>query len=160
MTKQTKWYVLSVAALPGLRNSAGTTAASPCIIQPQAPSDSCILVIPLVGLSLRSPWQLFPLPLPSLGPSLAHSRLSCSFPNIAINNSGATIFRCLMPSVLFVSETNVFMVPQANVGCIAAFRGFPWGGHWRSSVSAARVALDGAAFAPVVHQLHAFLSAH
>lgn len=93
--------------------------ASPCIIQRQPPLDTRILVIPLVGLSLWSPWQLFPLLLASLGPSLAHMHLSCSSPNTAINSCGVTIFRCLVPSVLFVSQTNVFKVSLASVGCAA-----------------------------------------
>lgn len=114
--------MLNAAALPRLRISAGTVVASPCIIQCQAPLHSHILVIPLLGLSLWSPWQLFPLPLASLGPSLAHMHLSCSSPNTAINSCCVTIFRRLVPSVLFVSETNVFKVPLASAGCVAAFR--------------------------------------
>ena len=50
------------SVLPGLHNGARAAAASPCIIQHQAHLDRCMLVIPLVGLSLLSPWQLFPLP--------------------------------------------------------------------------------------------------
>lgn len=88
-------------------------AALPLIIQRQAGADSCILVIPLVGLSLQSPWQLFPLPSASQGPSLVHLCHSCFSFNTAINSCGVTIFRCLVTSVLFTSEMNVFMVPSS-----------------------------------------------
>lgn len=146
-----------VAVLPGLRNSAGTVAASPCIIQCQAPLDLCILVIPSVGLSLWSPWQLFPLPLASLGPSLAHMRLSCSSPNTVINSCGVTVFRCLGPSVLFLSKMNVFMAPLASAGCIAAFHDFLQFGLCHLchlDQSACGCWLRASAFAPVVCQLH------
>lgn len=128
--------------LPRLRTGTGTVVALPCIIQCQASLDSRILVIPLVGPSLWSPWQLFPLPLASLGPGVAHMHLSCSSPKAAINSCGVTIFRCLVPCVLFDSETNVFELPLASAGCVAAFRGFLWGRYWGSSASAAHAALD------------------
>lgn len=43
---------------------------STCIIQCQPRLCSYELVTPLVGFSSWSPWQLFPLPLASLGPNL------------------------------------------------------------------------------------------
>lgn len=138
-------------------------AAWPCIIHRQALLDLHILVIPLVGLSLQSPWQLFPLPLASLGPTHAHMHLSCSFPNTAINSWGVTIFRCLVLSLFFISETSVFMDLLASVSCIAAFHGFLQDGHWGSSARAIHAALDwsdcgcwlqASAFALAFCQLH------
>lgn len=124
-----------VPALSRLRDGAGTAAALPCIIQCQAGLDTYMLVIPLVGLSSSSPWQPFPLQSVSLGPSLAHMCLSCSSPNTATNSCGVTIFRCLVTSVLYTSEMNVFAVPPSLLvllisGCMASLHGFLLGSHW------------------------------